>query len=201
MNNITQHQQSVSLAQREARNSHKAAVLWFTGLSGSGKSTIAMALQEKLFQRGCQVVVLDGDNVRHGLNAGLGFSVEDRIENLRRVAEVSKLFAESGLIVLTSFISPLRSERDRARQIISPLPFFETYIDVGLEVAENRDPKGLYKKARAGEIQNFTGIDSPYEAPRSPELVVKNDSQSVQKGVEKILSQLIQAKIISADTK
>lgn len=201
MNNITQHQQSVSLAQREARNSHKAAVLWFTGLSGSGKSTIAMALQEKLFQRGCQVVVLDGDNVRHGLNAGLGFSVEDRIENLRRVAEVSKLFAEAGLIVLTSFISPLQSERDRARQIISPLPFFETYIDVGLEVAENRDPKGLYKKARAGEIQNFTGIDSPYEAPRSPELVVKNDSQSVQKGVEEILSQLIQAKIISADTK
>ncbi len=188
MSNLTHHPQSISLSERETRNGHKAAVLWFTGLSGSGKSTLAMALQEALFKQGCQVTVLDGDNVRHGLNAGLGFGAEDRVENLRRVAEVSKLFAESGFIVLTSFISPFRQERAQSRKIISPLPFYEIYVHVDLETAESRDPKGLYKKARAGEIKNFTGLDSPYEAPNHPDLLIANSAQSIEAGIEQLLT-------------
>lgn len=198
MSNITYHDQSVTLEQREAHNGHKPAVLWFTGLSGSGKSTLAMALQHALFDKKFQVTVLDGDNVRHGLNAGLGFTEEDRIENLRRVSEVSRLFAESGLIALTSFISPYEQERLNARRIVEPLPFFEIYVEVDLAVAEERDPKGLYKKARAGEIKNFTGLDSPYEAPVNPDLVITNQGQDIQQGVDQLISFLKEKQIIPA---
>ena len=190
MTNLTYHPQSISLSERESKNGHKAAVLWFTGLSGSGKSTLAMALQEELFRHDCQVTVLDGDNVREGLNAGLGFSSEDRIENLRRVSEVAKLFAESGLLVLTSFISPFQKERQQARDIIEPHPFLEIYVQVDLETAEARDPKGLYKKARAGEIKNFTGLDSPYEAPDHPDMVISNSNQTIEKGVNQLMDLL-----------
>ena len=187
MSNLTYHDQSIALAQREEKNGHKSAVLWFTGLSASGKSVIAMACQEELFKRGHQVTVLDGDNVRHGLNAGLGFSEEDRNENLRRVAEAAKLFAESGMIVLTSFISPFRKNRDYAQSIITPLNFFKVFIKVSLDTAEDRDPKGLYKMAREGKIKDFTGIDSPYEEPLSADLTIENDTQSIQAGVDQII--------------
>ena len=197
MTNLTTVPQSISLDQRQARNGHKAAVLWFTGLSGSGKSSIAMTLQAELFKRGCQVTVLDGDNVRNGLNAGLGFDDSDRIENLRRVAELSKLFAESGFIVLTSFISPFIKEREHARKIVEPLNFFEIYIDVDLDVAEARDPKGLYKKARAGEISNFTGLDSLYEVPAAPDCSIRNENQSIDLGAQKLLRFLESQNIIN----
>lgn len=196
MSNITYHDQSITLSQREEKNGHKSAVLWFTGLSASGKSVIAMACQEELFKRGYQVTVLDGDNVRHGLNAGLGFSEEDRNENLRRVSEAAKLFAESGMIVLTSFISPLRKNRDYAQSIITPLNFFKVYVKVSLETAEGRDPKGLYKMARDGKIKDFTGIDAPYEEPLSADIVIENDHQSIQQGVEQIIAYLQEHQII-----
>jgi adenylylsulfate kinase len=196
MSNLTYHDQSIKLEAREAKNGHKATVLWFTGLSASGKSVIAMACQEELFKRDYQVTVLDGDNVRHGLNAGLGFSDEDRNENLRRVSEAAKLFAESGMIVLTSFISPFRKNRDYAQSIIAPLNFFKVYIKVNLETAEARDPKGLYKMARDGKIKDFTGIDSPYEEPLSADLIIENDSQSIQTGVDQIINFLVEQQII-----
>jgi adenylylsulfate kinase len=184
------------MAQREEKNGHKSAVLWFTGLSASGKSVIAMACQEELFNRSYQVTVLDGDNVRHGLNAGLGFSEEDRNENLRRVAEAAKLFAESGMIVLTSFISPFRKNRDYAQSIITPLNFFKVFIKVSLDTAESRDPKGLYKMAREGKIKDFTGIDSPYEEPLSADLIIENDGQSIKDGVDQIIDFLKEQHII-----
>ncbi len=196
MSNITYHDQSITLSQREEKNGHKSAVLWFTGLSASGKSVIAMACQEELFNRGYQVTVLDGDNVRHGLNAGLGFSEEDRNENLRRVSEAAKLFAESGMIVLTSFISPLRKNRDYAQSIITPLNFFKVFVKVSLETAEERDPKGLYKMARDGKIKDFTGIDAPYEEPLSADIVIENDTQSIQAGVDQIINFLKDHQII-----
>ncbi len=197
MTNLTQHLQSVSLKEREAQNGHQSAVLWFAGLSASGKSTIAMATQRELFKRGIQITVLDGDNVRHGLNAGLGFSEADRVENLRRVAEASKLFAETGLIVLTSFISPFKKNREAARKIVEPMNFFSIFVKVSMETAEERDPKGLYKKARAGEIKDFTGIDSPFEAPDHADLIIENDSQSVEQGVAQIIAFLKEKRIIS----
>jgi adenylylsulfate kinase len=196
MANLTYHDQSISLAQREEKNGHKSAVLWLSGLSGSGKSVIAMGCQEELFKRGYQVTVLDGDNVRHGLNAGLGFSDEDRNENLRRVAEAAKLFAESGLIVLTSFISPFRKNRDYALSIVTPLKFFKVYVKVSLDTAETRDPKGLYKMAREGKIKDFTGIDSPYEEPLSADLIIENDHQSIKDGVDQIITFLEEQHII-----
>jgi adenylylsulfate kinase len=196
MSNITYHDQSITLAQREEKNGHKSAVLWFTGLSASGKSVIAMACQDELFKRGYQVSVLDGDNVRHGLNAGLGFSEEDRNENLRRVSEAAKLFAESGMIVLTSFISPLRKNRDYAQSIITPLNFIKVFVKASLETAEGRDPKGLYKLARDGKIKDFTGIDAPYEEPLSADIVIENDAQSIQAGVDQIIAYLEEYQII-----
>jgi adenylylsulfate kinase len=196
MTNLTHHDQSISLAQREEKNGHQSAVLWFTGLSASGKSVIAMACQEELFNRGYQVTVLDGDNVRHGLNAGLGFSDEDRNENLRRVAEAAKLFAESGMIVLTSFISPFRKNRDYAQSIVTPLNFFKIFIKVSLDTAESRDPKGLYKMAREGKIKDFTGIDSPYEEPLSSDLIIENDGQTIKDGVDQIIDFLKKQHII-----
>ncbi len=197
MPNLTQHSTSISFAERENRNKHKSAVLWFTGLSASGKSTLAMATQRELFNRGIQVTVLDGDNVRHGLNAGLGFSNEDRDENLRRIAEVSRLFAETGMIVLTSFISPFERNRELAQTIIEPLNFFQVYIKVSLNIAEERDPKGLYKMAHSGEINDFTGVGSPFEEPEDADLVIENDAQSVEAGVDQIISFLQEKGIIS----
>jgi adenylylsulfate kinase len=195
--NLTQHLQSVSLKEREAQNGHQSAVLWFAGLSASGKSSIAMATQRELFKRNIQITVLDGDNVRHGLNAGLDFSEADRKENLRRVAEASKLFAESGFIVLTSFISPFRKNREAARKIVEPMNFFKIFIKVSMDTAEERDPKGLYKLARAGEIKDFTGIGSPFEAPDHADLIIENDSQTVEEGVEQIIAFLKERQIIT----
>lgn len=186
--NITWHEGELTREARFGALGAVGATLWFTGLSGSGKSTIASALEARLVGRGVHAYRLDGDNVRHGLNAGLGFSAEDRQENIRRIGEVAKLFADSGCIAITSFISPYRSDRDRVRAMHeeSGLRFLEVFIDTPLEVCEQRDPKGLYKKARAGEITGFTGIDDPYEPPRAPEIHVRTDGQTVEACVELI---------------
>ena len=190
MSNIVKHAQSVSLSQREQKNGHKAGVLWFTGLSGSGKSTLAMALQKELFDRDLMVTVLDGDNVRYGLNSDLGFEESDRVENLRRVSEVAKLLAESGMIVITSFISPYAKERERVRNIIAPIPFLEVHINASLEMVESRDPKGLYAKARQGEISNFTGLDAPYEIPTHADFTLDTEINSVDECVQKLMTEL-----------
>jgi bifunctional enzyme CysN/CysC len=165
-------------------------VLWFTGLSGAGKSTIANLVEKRLFALGRHTTMLDGDNVRHGLNRDLGFTDTDRVENIRRVAEVSKLMADAGLIVLVSFISPFRSERRMARDLLPDGAFLEVYVDAPLAVAETRDPKGLYKKARRGEIKHFTGIDSPYEAPEKPELHIETAKLSAEDAAERIVASL-----------
>lgn len=178
-NNLFTQNYSIGLADRMARNNHKPLVLWLTGLSGSGKSTLANASQNLLFQKGYQVVVLDGDNVRQGLNKDLGFSDNDRMENIRRVSELAKLFCDFGHVVITAFISPFESDRALAKSIIGPDKFAEIYINADLQVCENRDVKGLYKKARKGEIPNFTGIDSPYEAPISPDLLINSGTSSL----------------------
>ena len=186
--NITYHQASVTRQRRNKLNNHRSIVLWFTGLSGSGKSTLAHALEEKLFQKGCRTFVLDGDNVRHGLNCNLDFSDAGRTENIRRISEVSKLMLESGLIVMTAFISPFDKDRNKARELISNDNFIEIYCKASLEKCETRDVKGLYKLARAGEIKNYTGIDSPYEVPESPELIIDTDNQSLKDSVFSIYS-------------
>ena len=195
--NIIYHQASVTRQRRNKLNNHRSIVLWFTGLSGSGKSTLAHALEEKLFQKGCRTFVLDGDNVRHGLNSNLGFSEEGRTENIRRISEVSKLMLESGLIVMTAFISPFSKDRNEARNLISNDDFIEIYCKASLEVCEARDVKGLYKLARAGEIKNYTGVDSPYEEPENPELTINTDRQTLDNSVSKILSFLEQNSLIS----
>ena len=178
---------------RAARTGHRGAVVWFTGLSGAGKSTIAQALERELFGRGMQTYVLDGDNIRHGLNSNLGFSPEDRVENIRRVSEVAKLMADSGVVAITAFISPYRMDRRRAREIAleGNAEFVEVFVDAPLEVCEARDPKNLYKKARAGEIREFTGIDAPYEPPEDAEIVVRTDRQTVNESVATILEGLL----------
>ena len=178
--NITAVGHTVSHEARALRNGHKGGVMWFTGLSGSGKSTIALALEAQLFAKGYHVYVLDGDNVREGLNANLGFSPEDRAENIRRVGEVAALFADAGFLVISSFISPYRADRERARKAAAEGAFHEIYIQAPIEVCEQRDPKGLYKRARTGEIPEFTGVSSPYEAPDSAELVVRTDQLSIE---------------------
>ena len=187
--NIFWSEGNVSQAQRFARNGHKGAIIWLTGLSGSGKSTVSSALDRELFNLGIQTYILDGDNIRHGLNSNLGFSPEDRVENIRRVAETAKLLADAGIVVITAFISPYQNDRRRAREIAceAGLDFFEIYIAAPLEVCEQRDTKGLYKKARAGEIKEFTGIDAPYEAPESAEIVVATDKQNITESVAQIL--------------
>jgi len=185
--NITRVEDGITKEARAFRNRHKGGVLWFTGLSGAGKSTLAVALEKKLFEKGYNVFVLDGDNVRHGLNANLGFSPEDRAENIRRVGEVAALFAEAGMIALTSFISPYRSDRDRARKAASE-SFHEIYVKADLATCEERDPKGLYAKARSGEIKEFTGISAPYEAPETPELVVDTASEPLEACVERLVN-------------
>jgi bifunctional enzyme CysN/CysC len=177
----------VDKAARERLNGHKGRVLWFTGLSGSGKSTIANALEQVLHAQGIRTYILDGDNVRHGLNKDLGFTDADRVENIRRIAEVARLMVDAGIVVLTAFISPFRSERDMARSLFDEGEFFEVYVDTPLDVAEQRDPKGLYKKARRGELPNFTGIDSEYQAPIAAELALNTNDQTVEECVEQIL--------------
>ena len=184
--NITRVEHRVSTEDREQRNRHKGAVLWFTGLSGAGKSTLAIALEETLFKRGFQVYVLDGDNVRSGLASDLGFSHEDRTENIRRVGEVAALFAHAGVICISAFISPYREDRAIARRAAGN-KFYEVYVAADLATCEQRDPKGLYKKARAGEIQDFTGVSAPYEAPDSPEIVVDTRNETVASGVSALL--------------
>ncbi len=190
--NITWHEGEVTPEQRRENMGQQGATLWLTGLSGSGKSTVAVALEKLLLARGKHAYRLDGDNVRHGLNKNLGFSAEDRAENIRRIGEVTKLFVESGMISITSFISPYRVDRDQVRAIHaeSNLPYFEVYVECPLEEAEKRDPKGLYKKARAGEIKGFTGIDDPYEEPETPELVLHTADQTVEESAEALLKML-----------
>ena len=188
--NIIYHQATVTQQRRNKLNNHKSVVLWFTGLSGSGKSTLAHALEEKLFNMGFRTFVLDGDNVRHGLNSNLGFSEADRSENIRRISEVSKLMLEAGLIVMTAFISPFKEDRNEARALIAKDNFIEIYCKASMETCEKRDVKGLYKKARAGEIKNYTGIDSPYEAPVNPELIIDTDQETLDYSVSKIMNYL-----------
>jgi len=195
--NVVWHPATITREKREELNQHKSAVLWFTGLSGAGKSTLALAVEEQLYQRGCRTFVLDGDNVRHGLCGDLGFSIEDRTENIRRVGEVAKLFTESGLIVLTAFISPLRSDRESARNVMPHGDFLEIFCDAALEVCEGRDVKGLYKKARSGEISEFTGISSPYEAPVNPELSVSTGQLSLEESAQKVIELLLARNIIN----
>ena len=186
--NVIYHHASVTRQRRNKLNEHRSVVLWFTGLSGSGKSTLAHAVEEKLYQKGCRTFVLDGDNVRHGLNSNLDFSESGRTENIRRISEVSKLMLESGLIVMTAFISPFNKDRNEARKLISSDDFIEIYCKASLEICETRDVKGLYKRARAGEIKNYTGIDSPYEIPENPELIIDTDNQGLEDSVSTILS-------------
>ena len=190
--NITWHQSEIDQAAREELLQQKGCVIWFTGLSGSGKSTVANQVAAHLHQSGRITYVLDGDNIRHGLNKNLGFSPEDRQENIRRIGEVAKLFADAGLITTTAFISPYRQDRDVVRDIMSPDRFIEVFVDCPLEVCENRDPKGLYKKARAGELKGFTGIDAPYEAPQSPELVVNTNELDVAGCTEQVIAYLME---------
>ncbi len=181
--NITWHEGHITRDAREQVLGQRGVTIWLTGLSGSGKSTIAVALEKLLLERGRAAYVLDGDNVRHGLNQNLGFSPEDRTENIRRIGEVAKLFTDAGIITLTSFISPYRADRDAVRAIMEPGDFVEVLVDASVETCESRDVKGLYKKARAGEIPEFTGISAPYEAPEKPELVLDTNVQSVEESV------------------
>lgn len=195
--NIHWHTSAVTKTERQQLNGHKSGVLWFTGLSGSGKSTLANAVDKKLHEMGIRSYVLDGDNIRHGLNAGLGFSPQDRAENIRRIAEVSKLFVDAGVIVLTAFISPYRADRDMARRLLAPGEFVEVYVDCPLEICEERDPKGLYKKARKGEISEFTGISSPYETPASPEITLDSDRLTIEEEVDEVIRFLVNRQILS----
>lgn len=215
--NIHWHEHKVSSDKRKQLMGHKGAVLWFTGLSGSGKSTIANTVDHKLHEAGVHTYVLDGDNIRFGLNKdkkslvekagfseaagarfGVGFSAEDRMENIRRIGEVSKLFSDAGLITLTAFISPYRLDRDNVRKILADGEFIEIYVNASLETCEKRDPKGLYKKARAGEIKGFTGIDDPYEAPEKPELVLDSDSKGIDELADEVIAYLKKNGYLSA---
>ncbi len=193
--NITWHDTAITKHDRHLQNGHGSCVLWFTGLSGSGKSTIANAVSAALYRMGINEYVLDGDNVRHGLNRDLGFSEADRKENIRRIGEVAKLFVDSGTVVTTAFISPFRSDRDQVRTFFEEGDFIEVFVDCPIEECERRDPKQLYEKARRGEIKDFTGIDSPYEAPEDPEITIRSDLLTVEKAVGEIVAYL-QAKNI-----
>lgn len=198
--NVHWHEGDITREHRQKLTGHRGATIWFTGLSGSGKSTVAVELEGLLNERGVLSYRLDGDNVRLGINKNLGFSAEDRTENIRRIGEVAKLFSDSGVIALSSFISPYRADRDAVRALhdSAGLDFIEVFVDCSLEAAEARDPKGLYKKARAGEIKNFTGIDDPYEAPDSPEIHLHSDSQSLDEEVTLIMQELARRGITPA---
>ncbi|MHB7941585.1 adenylyl-sulfate kinase [Staphylococcus capitis] len=195
-NNITWHDSEVTKEERQNRNGHKSAVIWFTGLSGSGKSTVSVALEKALFNEGKQTYRLDGDNVRHGLNKNLGFSPEDRTENIRRIGEVSKLMVDAGSITVTAFISPYKQDRDNVRAILEDGEFIEVYTKCSVEECENRDPKGLYKKARSGEIPEFTGISAPYEAPDHPEIILDTEHESIDQSVDRVIQYLKQHQYI-----
>ncbi len=195
--NVVWHHATVTRERRESLSGHKGAVLWFTGLSGAGKSTLAHAVEEQLHQLGSHTFVFDGDNVRHGLCSDLGFSADDRSENLRRIGEMVKLFLEAGIISLTAFISPFATDRDRVRTLVPHGDFFEIYCRAPLEVCEGRDVKGLYKRARAGQIPEFTGISSPYEEPRNPELVVDTGTQPLAECIDQVLALLRQRGVLA----
>jgi len=197
--NIVWSQSDVSARRREKMLGHKGAVVWLTGLSGSGKSTIAKELESQLFNKGVFAYILDGDNVRHSLNADLAFSDSDRDENIRRVGAVAALFADAGILCIVSFISPFEEGRQRARNEVGEDSFFEVFLDVPLEVCEERDPKGLYRKVRAGEISKFTGIDSPYEKPKSPDLIINTAEHDIQMSVCEIMEMLKEKKILKND--
>ena len=196
--NIVWHDGEITSEHRAAVLGHKGCTLWLTGLSGSGKSTIGVALEKALIERGILAYRLDGDNVRHGLNSNLGFSADDREENIRRVGEVARLFADAGVVTISSFISPYQRDREQVRKIHtdSGVEFLEAFIDTPLEVCESRDPKGLYKKARAGEIKGFTGIDDPYEAPENPEVHIHTDKQTIEQSAEQLVAALINAAVL-----
>ena len=193
--NIIYHNASVTRRRRNQLNKHKSVVIWFTGLSGSGKSTLAHAVEEILFNKGCRTFVLDGDNVRHGLSSNLDYSNKDRKENIRRIGEVTKLMMKAGLIIMTAFISPFKEDRIAVRNLIPDGDFIEIYCKARLETCEARDLKGFYKRARAGEIKNYTGIDSPYEVPDNPELIIDTDKETLDESVSRIVS-FLQTKAI-----
>ncbi len=193
---IVPHKGRITKEDRQRLKGHKSVILWFTGLSGSGKSTIAHALEEELYKRGIHTYILDGDNVRSGLNSDLGFSEEDRKENIRRIGEVAKLFIDAGVLTMVAAISPYKRDREFVRNLVEPGEFVEIYVKCPLEVCETRDPKGLYKKARQGIIKNFTGIDDPYEEPENPEIVVETDKETVEEAVAKIIRFLEERQII-----
>jgi len=195
--NIFWHNATVTRERRESLNDHRSVILWFTGLSGAGKSSLAHAVEESLFQKSCRTFVVDGDNVRHGLCVDLSFSDEDRIENIRRIGEMSKLFLDAGVIMLTAFISPFSADRSRVRSLVPHGEFLEIYCDCPLEVCEERDVKGLYKRARTGEIKNFTGISSPYEVPLNPDLVVDTGRLSLDESATKVIEFLQRRGVIS----
>lgn len=195
--NVVWHHATVTRARRQAINGHQSVILWFTGLSGAGKSTLAHAVEERLHQMGCRTFVFDGDNVRHGLCADLGFSAEDRVENIRRVGEMAKLFLEAGVIALTAFISPFRADRERVRALVPHGDFLEIYCKCPLEICEQRDVKGMYRRARAGEIKEFTGISSPYEEPANAELVVDTGFRSLDDCVEQVIALLRERNVLA----
>ncbi|MFX3632156.1 MAG: adenylyl-sulfate kinase [Candidatus Pristimantibacillus sp.] len=188
--NIVWHQSKIDKASRNNLNNHKSYILWFTGLSGAGKSSIAFELEKELYMKKIRCYVLDGDNIRHGLNKNLGFSPEDRMENIRRIGEVSKLMVDSGLVVLTAFISPYKEDRESVRKMFPESEFIEIYVNCPIEECERRDSKGLYKKARAGEIVQFTGITAPYELPLNPEITLQTDVLNIEESVSKIMQYL-----------
>jgi len=195
--NIAYHNATVTRARRTQLNKHKSVVIWFTGLSGSGKSTLAHSVEEELYNLGCRTFVLDGDNVRHGLSSNLTFSDDDRKENIRRIGEAAKLMMEAGVIAITAFISPFKKDRNLVRQLLPQGDFIEIYCKASLETCESRDVKGLYKRARAGEIKNYTGIDSPYEAPDNPELIIDTKNESLEESTTKVIDFLIIRGILS----
>lgn len=191
--NIVWHESSVTKEDRQKLNNHKSGVLWFTGLSGSGKSTVSAALEKEIHSLGIRTYLLDGDNVRHGLNKNLGFSPEDRTENIRRIGEVGKLMSDAGVLTLSAFISPYQEDRDQVRALLEEGEFIEVYVKCSVDACETRDPKGLYKKARAGEIKGFTGIDAPYEEPVNPEIIIETDKQTLEESVQVIIDYLKKA--------
>jgi adenylylsulfate kinase len=193
--NIVWHPGAITRTDREQLNGHRGCTVWLTGLSGSGKSTIAVELEKRLWDRGVRAYILDGDNVRHGLNKNLGFSPADRTENIRRIGEVAKLFTEGGMVAITAFISPYRADRDQVRALM-PDDFVEILVECPLEVCEQRDVKGLYQKARAGQIKEFTGISAPYEPPAKPELTLRTDRQSVEESVGAIVALLAERRVV-----
>jgi adenylylsulfate kinase len=196
--NTVWHHATVTRRRREHQNGHRGTIVWFTGLSGAGKSTLAHAVEEQLHRMGCRTFVFDGDNVRHGLCSDLGFSSQDRAENIRRIGEMAKLFVEAGIIALTAFISPFRADRDRVRRMVAEGDFIEVYCKCALEVCEQRDVKGLYRRARAGEIPEFTGISSPYEEPEDAEIVIDTADTSLEDSIRRVLSFLRERRILEA---